>query len=76
MIEHNVNGALVEADTPEAWGSAILELLGDTPRRTALGEQARETAAAYYLDAVAPAYLSLFNEVITSYQTQPAHERA
>ena len=72
MIEHGRNGILVQGDSPQAWGAAVVALMGNDPQRLALGENAKTRAAAYYLPAVAESYLGLFSRVIEEFRAQHA----
>jgi phosphatidylinositol alpha 1,6-mannosyltransferase len=50
LVEHGVTGYI--ATQPQEFAAAILELYNDRPRRDAMGEAARRSAAQYSWDAV------------------------
>jgi glycosyltransferase involved in cell wall biosynthesis len=52
LVEHGVNGYLVEKRTPEAFAEPILELLLDPGRRARFSEAARRSAEKHDISAV------------------------
>lgn len=75
LIEHNVNGVLVNEDNPASWANTVYDLINDDLQRTRLGENAQAAASAYRLDTVATTYMTLFNTVVQTYQSDPARSR-
>lgn len=55
---------LVLADTPGEFAAAVLALLADPARRTALGEQARAFAAQYDWRQVAPLFDRVYDDLL------------
>jgi len=64
IIRHGDNGLLVEDDKPQVWARAVVDLLRDDARRTALGENARRDAEQFHLPRAARDFMALFAEVI------------
>ncbi len=64
IIDHNVNGILINSNDPQEWANSALALLGDDAQRTALGKKALEMASDYYLPAVSKQYMKIFTETI------------
>ncbi len=58
------NGILVPPGDSEALGAALVEILGDEPRRAALGAAARDSARAYSWDAIAGRLLEIYEAVL------------
>lgn len=52
VVQPNRNGLLVPPRDSAALGRALAELLSDSPRRAAMGEQSRQLAAAYLSNEV------------------------
>jgi glycosyltransferase involved in cell wall biosynthesis len=48
FIKNNENGILIESDASDRLASAVVELLGDDARRSALGENARRYAEEHF----------------------------
>jgi glycosyltransferase involved in cell wall biosynthesis len=63
IIDHDVNGWLVNDHTPEAVASALEQLLVDPARRARLADGARSSVSRYALPAIAREYESLFLEL-------------
>jgi glycogen synthase len=59
-----VDSLLVPPSDPEALGRAIVRLLEDTELRESMGTQAARTAEQYDVPAVAPRYVSSFEDVL------------
>jgi glycogen(starch) synthase len=59
-----VDSLLVPPSDPEALGRAIARLLEDTELRERIGNQAAKTAEQYAVPAVAPRYVSAFEDVL------------
>lgn len=55
----------VDADDDRGFAEAVEQLIGDTPRRLARGEQARTVAAAYTTTRMAEQMLGLYRQVLT-----------
>lgn len=64
IIDHNVNGILINSNDPQEWANSALAVLGDDAQRTALGKKALEMASDYYLPAVSKQYMKIFTETI------------
>ncbi|MEU5639469.1 glycosyltransferase [Streptomyces milbemycinicus] len=64
IINHGTDGLLVPVGDSGAIASAILELINDDARRTAMGESAQSSARRYAPRTIAGAYERLFTEVI------------
>ena len=64
IIDHDVNGILMDNNDPNEWTTAALAVLGDEDQRTRLGKKAFEMAADYYLPAVSKQYMKIFTETI------------
>jgi glycosyltransferase involved in cell wall biosynthesis len=61
-----VDALLVPPSDPRALGKAILRVLEDTDLRERLGKQAAKTADRYDVAAVAPRYVSCFEDVLAA----------
>jgi len=59
-----VDSLLVPPSDPDALGRAIVRLLEDTELRERMGNQAARTAEQYDVPAVAPRYVSSFEDVL------------
>ena len=59
-----VDSLLVPPSDPEALGGAIVRLLEDTELRERMGSQAAKTAEQYDVPAVAPRYVSAFEDLL------------
>jgi len=56
-------GVLVPADE-EAFANAVLGLLGDAPRRQALGEQAAQVAQCYSVPSATERLIAVYEEAV------------
>jgi glycosyltransferase involved in cell wall biosynthesis len=66
LIEHGVNGLLVEPDDPAALAESIRALLSDSEAASRLGSAARETVVGRYsIQRTAPAWLSAYKELVS-----------
>ncbi|ATC64001.1 N-acetyl-alpha-D-glucosaminyl L-malate synthase BshA [Nibricoccus aquaticus] len=64
VVDHNLNGLRVPFGDPDALALAAESLLADPPRRTALGNAAREKArTAFSAATIVPQYLALYHRV-------------
>jgi glycosyltransferase involved in cell wall biosynthesis len=63
IIEHGVNGLLVEDHTAVAVASALEQLLTDQARHARLAVAARTSVAQYAVPVIAREYESLFREI-------------
>jgi glycosyltransferase involved in cell wall biosynthesis len=63
IIEHGLNGLLVEDHTPDALASALEEVLTDASARERLACGARASAAQYDVPVIARQYESIFREM-------------
>ncbi|WP_170208255.1 glycosyltransferase [Couchioplanes caeruleus] len=70
IVRDGVDGRLSPVGDPEAFADALLELVGDEPRRLAMGAAAREAAARFDPAVVAGAYHRLFTELAAA-KTRP-----
>ncbi len=62
-VHHGTNGVVVDADGPEAYAAAILDLLADPARRRILGTAARRTVEDEY------GWERVIDQVETTYRT-------
>ena len=66
LIEHGVNGLMVEPDDTVAFADAIRSLLSDPEMAARLGAAARETVIERYsIQRTAPAWLSAYLELVS-----------
>jgi glycosyltransferase involved in cell wall biosynthesis len=66
LIQHGVNGLLVEPDDPAALAESIRSLLSDSEAAARLGAAARETVMdRYSIQRTAPAWLSAYQELVS-----------
>ncbi|WP_160501962.1 glycosyltransferase [Streptomyces sp. BA2] len=63
IIEHGVNGLLVERRSPEAMADALIQLIEDPDRRAAMGAAAAASAHRYDPDRIADKYTQLIGEL-------------
>jgi glycosyltransferase involved in cell wall biosynthesis len=63
IIEHGVDGLLVPDGNVDAFAAALLELVEDSERRREMGAAALGTASAYDIDAVAPRWEELLEQL-------------
>jgi phosphatidylinositol alpha-mannosyltransferase len=56
---------LVPPGGAQALGTALIELLGDEPRRHALGEGARKVAEDYSWEPIARRLLAIYEELVS-----------
>ena len=63
IIEHGVDGILVPDGDVDAFAGALLELVRDGDRRRRMGAAARQSARAYDIDAVAPRWEELLEQL-------------
>ncbi len=63
VVVDGTTGLLVPPHAPHALAAAVLELLGDEPRRTAMGRAAREDAATRFRpEPVVDRYEAIYRE--------------
>ena len=73
VVEHGRTGLLLPPDQPAQWADAIRSLLGDRPRTTALGQEARQFVSRQFnLTAHVDAYETLYEQLIACRQRQEA----
>jgi glycosyltransferase involved in cell wall biosynthesis len=77
VITHDLNGLIVDSDSPKDWGETALELLNDRKRCQRLSQGAREYSKAFHMPVIARKYVSLFNTIIRQYNlnVSPAYLR-
>lgn len=63
IIEHGVNGLLVERRSPEAMADALIQLIEDPKRRAAMGVAAAASAHRYDPDRIAGKYTQLIGKL-------------
>jgi glycosyltransferase involved in cell wall biosynthesis len=67
LIQHGVNGVLVEPDDTAAFAEAIGSLLSDANTAARLGAAARETVVERYsIQRTAPVWLSAYRELVSA----------
>jgi phosphatidylinositol alpha-mannosyltransferase len=59
------SAVLVPPGDAQAFGTALIELLGDEPRRHALGEGARKVAEDYSWEPIARRLLAIYDELVS-----------
>ena len=75
IIEHDVNGLLVEPEDYQAMAQALLALLRDPARCSAYGKAARETIARdYELEHITDRYLELYRRMMSGNKVAPQNE--
>jgi len=73
LIEHDVNGLLVEPDDAAGFAESIRTILSDSDRAARLGCAARETVLARYsIQRTAPSWLSAYRELASASRSDPA----
>jgi glycosyltransferase involved in cell wall biosynthesis len=63
ILDHGVDGILVPDGDVDAFAAALLELVEDGDRRRRMGAAARHSAQTYDIDAVAPRWEELLEEL-------------
>ena len=63
IVNHQVDGLLVESHTPEAMAASLRELLADTAKREKMGREARQAAERFATPRVIQQYNTLFEEL-------------
>ncbi len=71
MVEDEVSGLLVEPEDPEGLAKAILRLLEDRERATAMGRAARQRAEAFSWDGMVDRYEALYRELASAPTSAP-----
>jgi glycosyltransferase involved in cell wall biosynthesis len=67
VVEHEVNGLLVEVDDPGSLAAALLRLVDEPALRRRLGGEARRTVnTRYSIEHVAQRYVTLYRELVSS----------
>ncbi len=73
LIDHGVNGVLVEPDDTDGLAEAIRTLLSDSDRAARLGIAARETVVdRYSIQRTAPLWLSAYRELASGHRSSAA----
>ena len=72
LIDHGRTGMLVPRRDPQALGEAIVELLGDAPRREAMAAAAKERLGDYTIDRVTERFERLYDELLDGRPRQAA----
>ena len=73
LIEHDVNGMLVEPDDAEGFAESIRTILSDSDRAVRLGCAARETVLERYsIQRTAPSWLSAYRELASASRSDAA----
>jgi glycosyltransferase involved in cell wall biosynthesis len=70
VMDHNVTGLVIPQDTPDAWASAVDELLSDEPRRQRMARTAPQRMNRFALDKTFDAF---WDEVLQRVLAQDGH---
>jgi glycosyltransferase involved in cell wall biosynthesis len=72
LVEDGVTGRVLPPRRPEAWASAVRELLGDRERLARMGVRAREATARFSDDLHARDMLDIYERVLGQQKPDPA----
>lgn len=68
LVQHEVNGLLIDADDPDAIGGAIVRLLGDAALARRLGEAGRRHVAEHFsIDVLEPVNEAFYRDCLTRF---------
>ena len=64
VVKHNINGILVNPQSPEELASAIIELVDDKAKREQLGRNAKESVKNFDIDLNMKRHIDLIKSLI------------